>query len=394
LEKLDKVSDIKNQDFIVFGQPLIEQPEIDEVVDSLQKSWLGTGPKVKQFEIQFAQYKGMPYSAALNSCTAGLHLSLLSLGLKAGDEVITTPLTFCATVNTIIHSGALPVLADIDPTTGNISPQEIESKITSKTKAIIPVHFAGRACDMDSIIHLSLKYNLSVIEDCAHAIETEYHGKKAGTIGDIGVFSFYTTKNVVTGEGGMVISRDEKKISFIKTLALHGMSYDAWQRFSDKGYKHYHIIEAGYKYNMMDIQAALGIHQLRRVGKNWKKREAIWEMYLKELLELPIGLPVPVEPNTRHAYHLFTILVDEDKTGISRDRFLQEMTDRKIGVGVHYLSIPEHPYYQKNYRWNIDDFPYAKRVGRQTVSLPISPKLSQQEIQQIVTAVKQILKKG
>ena len=381
------------KDFLVFGQPLIEQSEIDEVVDSLKKAWLGTGPKVARFEKMFAEFKGMPYMVALYSCTAGLHLSCLALGLEKGDEVITTAMTFAATVNAIINSGATPILADIDPVTLNIDPAEIEKKITSKTKAIIPVHFAGRCCDMDAIMDIANRHHLYVIEDCAHAIETEYHGRKAGTFGNFGVFSFYATKNIITGEGGMVISYDEKRINRIKILGLHGMSRDAWKRFSDEGYKHYYVQEAGYKYNMMDLQAAIGIHQLPRVEKYHKKREGIWNKYINEFKDFPIELPAPVEPQTRHAYHLFTILIDKEKCGISRDEFLNKMTGNKIGVGVHYLSIPEHPFYQRTYGWKPEDYPFATQYGRQTVSLPLSPKLTDEDVEDVIGSVRGVLKK-
>jgi len=225
------------EQFLVFGAPAIEDAEIEEVVASMKSGWLGTGPKVARFEQDFAAYKNTPHVAAVNSCTAALQLSLLAAGLQSGDEVITTPLTFCATVNSIIHAGLRPVLADINPVTMNIAPDSIEKCITSKTRAILPVHFAGRPCDMDAICAIAQKYNLKIIEDCAHAIETEYKGKKAGSFGDFACFSFYVTKNIVTGEGGMVISRHKEDIARIKILALHGMSKDAWKRFGDEGYK-------------------------------------------------------------------------------------------------------------------------------------------------------------
>lgn len=377
--------------FLVFGQPLIEQPEIDELVASLESGWLGTGPKTKQFEADFAAYKGLPHAAALNSATAGLHLSCLVLDLQPGDEIITTPLTFCATVNSILHSGATPVLADVDPLTWNLDPAEVERKITPRTRAIMPVHYAGRACEMDALMAIAQRHGLAVIEDCAHAIETEYHGRKAGTFGDFGVFSFYSTKNIVTGEGGMVVTRDEAKIDRIRVLGLHGMSRHAWQRFSDKGFKHYYVEEAGFKYNMMDLQAALGLHQLKRIDAYWKKREKVWKRYMEAFADLPVGLPAPVEPDTRHAYHLFQILIDEAKVGMSRDAFLDEMTRRKIGVGVHYLSMPEHPYYQRALGWSTDDFPHAYRIGQQTVSLPISARLSEQDVDDVIAAVRDIL---
>jgi dTDP-4-amino-4,6-dideoxygalactose transaminase len=300
-------------------------------------------------------------------------------------------MTFCATVNAIIHAGARPVLADIDPITLNIDVREIEKKITARTKALIVVHFAGRACDMDPILNLARSHNIRIIEDCAHAIETEYRGKKAGTIGDLGCFSFYATKNITTGEGGMLVSNDENLISRIKIMALHGLSHDAWKRFSDAGYKHYYVEDAGFKYNMMDLQAAIGIHQLRRIDTYWKKREKIWNRYMAAFRDLNIGLPSAVEKNTRHAYHLFTIRINLAKNGMSRDNFLEAMTERNIGVGVHYLSIPEHPFYQKNYSWRPEDYPHAYAFGRETVSLPISPKLTDKDVDDVINVVRSII---
>jgi dTDP-4-amino-4,6-dideoxygalactose transaminase len=378
-------------DFIVFGAPQIERDEIDEVVRCLESGWIGSGPRVAQFESEFAAYKDHPFAAAVGSCTAAMHLSVIAAGLGEGDEVITTPLTFCATVNAIIHAGAIPVLADIDPVTMNIEPAEIERRVTARTKAIVPVHFAGRSCDMDAIMEIAVRHNLRVIEDCAHAIETEYRGRKAGTFGDFGCFSFYATKNVTTGEGGMILTRNEDELARVRTLALHGMSKDAWKRFGDEGYKHYFVIESGFKYNMMDLQAAIGIHQLRRVDANWKRREVIWNRYNDAFADLPVALPAAPEPNTRHAYHLYTLLIDDARAVISRDEFLEAMTANNIGVGVHYLSIPEHPVYQEKFGWRPTDYPNAMRVGRATVSLPLSAKLTDSEVSYVVEAVRDVL---
>jgi len=379
--------------FLVFGAPAIEQVEISEVVASLKSGWLSTGPKVARFEEDFRNYKGAAHAVAVNSCTAALHLSMLAAEIKPGDEVITTAMTFCATVNGIIHAGPTPVLTDIDPATMNIEPEQVESKITTKTRGILPVHFAGRACNMDAITKIAKKHNLKVIEDCAHAIETEYHGKKAGTFGDFGCFSFYVTKNIITGEGGMVLTRSAENAARIKTLALHGMSRDAWKRFGDEGYKYYFVTECGFKYNMMDLQAAIGIHQLKRVDSYWERRQQIWQRYNEAFKNLPIGLPAEPEPQTRHAYHLYTILVDEKKCGITRDAFLNAMTSHNIGVGVHYLSIPEHPYYQETFGWQPEDYPNAMRIGRQTVSLPISAKLTDEDVGDVIKAVVEIVAK-
>lgn len=388
---IDSSSHRNREDFLVFGSPLIGQDEIDEVIDSMRSAWLGTGPKVARFEHDFAQFLGVPHTMAVNSCTAALHLSFLAAGLRPGDEVITTPLTFCATVNAIIHAGATPVLADVSPDTMNIDPKEIEKKITSRTRAIVPVHFAGRPCEMDEICELASARNLIVVEDCAHAIETLYKGRHAGTFGDFGCFSFYVTKNVVTGEGGMVVTREEDAATKVKILSLHGMSHDAWKRFSDSGYKHYSVIEAGFKYNMMDIQAAIGIHQLKRVDEFWERRRQIWNTYDQYFSDLPVTTPPDPAADTRHGYHLYTLLIDEAKTGLSRDEFLVRMQTRKIGVGVHYLSIPEHPYYQQTFGWSTDDYPVATLIGRQTVSLPLSPKLSDEDVKDVILAVRDVL---
>jgi dTDP-4-amino-4,6-dideoxygalactose transaminase len=377
--------------FLVFGSPPIEEAEIAEVVHSMKTGWLGTGPKVARFERDFAAYKNAPYSVAVNSCTAALHLAMIAADLEPGAEVILTPITFCATANAIIHAGLTPVLADVDPVTMNLDPNEVEKKITPKTRAIVPVHFAGRPCDMDALLDIAKRHNLVIIEDCAHAIETEYKGQKAGMIGDFGCFSFYVTKNIVTGEGGMVLVKDEAHANRLKILALHGMDKDAWKRFSDEGYKHYQVVEAGFKYNMMDIQAAIGIHQLERVETYWKRREEIWQVYNEAFADLPVDLPADPEPDTRHGYHLYTLLIDEKRAGLSRDKFLNAMTAENIGVGVHYLSLPEHIFYQKNFGWKPEDYPNAMCVGRQTVSIPLSPKLSNEDVEDVITAVRKII---
>ncbi|WP_445310643.1 DegT/DnrJ/EryC1/StrS family aminotransferase [Microcoleus vaginatus] len=331
---------------------------------------------------------------AVNSCTAALHLSILPASLQPGDEVITTPMTFCATVNAIIHAGATPVLADVDPVTMNIDPAQVEAKITPKTKAILPVHFAGRPCDMDALCEIASRHNLKLIEDCAHAIETEYKGRKAGTFGDFGCFSFYVTKNITTGEGGMILVASKEDTDRLNILALHGMSKDAWKRFGDSGYKHYQVVGVGFKYNMMDLQAAIGIHQMKRVAPYWQRREQIWQRYNEAFADLPITLPAKPEPDTIHAYHLYSILVDEAKAGISRDEFLNAMNAENIGVGVHYMSMPEHPIYQEMFGWQPEDYPNASYIGRHTVSLPISAKLTDADVEDVIAAVKKCLAIG
>lgn len=379
--------------FLIFGEPLIEQEDIEEVVATLKSGWIGTGPKVAAFEEAFAKYKGLTadHAAAVNSCTAALHLSMLAAGIAPGDEVITTPLTFCATVNAIIHAGGIPKLVDIDTHTLNIDPELLESSITPRTRAILPVHFAGRPCEMDSISNIANKHNLVVIEDCAHSIESEYKGQKIGTIGDFGCFSFYVTKNVVTGEGGMVLARNKKLIDKVRILALHGMSRDAWKRFSDSGYKHYEVVNSGFKYNMMDLQAALGVHQLARIERNWQKRKSIWNRYQEAFSGLPVGRPAEPDTNTRHAYHLYTLVIDKDKCRVSRDDFINAMTSMNIGVGVHYQTISDHEFYHSEYSLDPEDTPVATRIGRSIVSLPLSAKLGDKDVNDVIEATNKII---
>ena len=377
--------------FLVFGSPAVEDAEIREVAASMKSGWLGTGPKVAKFENDFKLYKHAEHAVAVSSCTAALHLSMLAAGVGPGDEVITTALTFCATVNAIIHAGGTPVLADVNPETMNIDYEQVVAKITARTRAIIPVHFAGRPCRMDALMDIAKRYELKVIEDSAHSIEAEYNGRKTGTFGDFGCFSFYVTKNIITGEGGMVLTRREEDAARIKSLALHGLSKDAWKRFSDEGYKHYQVVECGFKYNMMDLQAALGIHQLQRIEQYWQRRQEVWRCYNEAFAELPIELPTDFPPGTRHAYHLYTVLIDQARTSMSRDAFLDAMTAHNIGVGVHYMSIPEHPYYQQTFGWKPDDYPNAMRIGRQTVSLPISAKLTGEDVKDVIDAVRMVL---
>jgi dTDP-4-amino-4,6-dideoxygalactose transaminase len=383
---------MSNSRYLVFGEPLIEEAEIKEVVESLRTAWLGTGPKVAAFEKLVAEYKGVRHAVAINSCTAGLHLSCIAMGLRPGDEVIVPAMTFCATVNAVIHAGATPVLADVELGSFNLDPIDVRRKISPRTKAIIPVHFAGRACNMEALMSIAREHNLITIEDCAHAIETEYRGSKAGVTGECGVLSFYSTKNIVTGEGGMVLTNDAAVADRIKILALHGMSRDAWSRFSDQGYKHYEVVEFGFKYNMMDLQAAIGIHQIGRVEKYWQRRLQIWNMYNEAFADLPISLPAPVDPDTRHAFHLYTILIDGKQAPLSRDQFISSLHRRNIGTGVHYRSIPAHPIYRKHFGWRGEDYPNAEAIGQSTVSLPLSAKLTDQDVDKVINAVREVLR--
>ncbi len=379
------------EEFLKFGMPKIEQSEIDEVSDTLKSGWLSTGPKVSKFEDAFRAYKGAKYALAVNSCTSALHLSLIAIGIKSGDEVIVPTMTFAATANCVIHAGGKPVFVDCEKDTLNMCIHDVEKKITPRTKAIIPVHFAGRACPMDEIRVLAKKHKLKIIEDCAHAIETEYHGEKAGTMGDLGCFSFYATKNLATGEGGMLLTDNEEYAKHAKMMSLHGMTRDAWKRFGTEGFKHYQIEAAGFKYNMMDIQAALGIHQLSRVEKSWKRREVIWKAYDEALKDFDVFLPAPPEQNTKHAYHLYTACLDIDRLGVTRDEFLDHMTKHKLGVGVHYIALHLHPYYQKALGYKRGQFPNAEWISDRTVSLPLSPAMDENDLKDSLNAMEEFL---
>lgn len=398
------------KDFLIFGRPHIEQEEIAEVVATLRSGWIGTGPRVARFEELFRDFTGANYALAFNSCTAALHIAMIATGIGPGDEVITTPMTFAATTNSIIHAGAHPVFVDVDRRTMNIDPRQIERYLQDecrvdqktglpvnkrshrKVRALLPVHFAGRPCEMDAIIALARKYKLYVIEDAAHAIEAVYKGKKIGTIGDIGCFSFYVTKNVVTGEGGMLTTHDPSIADRAKVLGLHGMSKDAWKRYSDEGFKHYEIIYPGFKYNMMDLQAALGIHQLQRIDASLKRRNAIWNYYDREFAGLPLELPQPVnEEDTVHARHLYTVLLSKGEAGLSRDAFQRRLYEMKIGTGIHYVSLHLHTYYRETFGYVPEDFPNAQYISDRTLSLPLSPGLTDCDVEDVVNAVQSVL---
>jgi dTDP-4-amino-4,6-dideoxygalactose transaminase len=376
------------REFLVFGAPAIEEAEIEEVVRVLRTGWLGTGPRVAEFEERFKEFTEAQCAVAVNSCTAALHLSMVVAGLAAGDEVITTPMTFCATVNSIIHTGATPVLVDCDLHTQLIDPKQIERAITPRTRAIVPVHLCGRPCEMDAIMDIARRRKLLVIEDAAHATETIYKGQKVGNIGDLTAFSFYVTKNVVTGEGGMVTTNNPDFAEKIRMYALHGMSRDAWKRFSDDGYKHYEVVAPGFKYNMMDLQAAIGIHQLKRVSTNLQRRNQIWQMYNKAFADLPIGLPASDEPGTTHARHLYTVMIDKDRCGVTRDEFMRRLHEMNIGTGVHYIGVHLHPYYRNRFAYQSGDFPNATRISERTVSIPLSPKLTDEDVSDVIEAVR------
>lgn len=378
----------KRKDFLVFGKPYLEEEEIEEVVDTLKSGWWGTGPKTELFENKFKKYVGSKHALAVNSCTAGLHLALKILGVGEGDEVITTPLTFCSTVNVIVHCGAKPVFADVGIDDWNIDPSEIEKKITKKTKVILPVHLHGRPCRMDQILKISKEHNLYVVEDAAHATEAWYRKRKVGNIGDITVFSFYVTKNLATGEGGMVTTNNRKWIDKMKMLSLHGLSRDAYKRYSVKYFKSYECVAPGFKYNMMDIQASLGLHQLARLESNAKIRNLLWETYDNAFSNSSdIKTPKIEEKDTRHARHLYAVLLPIEKLKITRDSFVDKLIKENIGSGVHFVPVHLHKYYRNTYGFKKRDFPNAEFIGERIISLPIGANLTVEDVNNISETV-------
>jgi dTDP-4-amino-4,6-dideoxygalactose transaminase len=379
------------QEFLPYAFPLIEEDDIAAVVDTLKSGWLAKGPKTMELEKQFAKYVGAKYAVAVNSCTAALHLSLVAAGLGEGDEVLTTPMTFASSANVVIHTGAKPVFVDIDPSTMNIDPKKIQEKITTKTKAIIPVHIAGHPCEMDEIMSIAREHNLFVLEDAAHAVYTQYKGKMIGSIGNATAFSFYATKNLVTGEGGMATTDDEALYDKIRVMSTHGMSRNAWNRYDEAGSWYYEILSPGYKDNMSDIMAGLGLSQLAKLERMQEKRKEIADYYQVEFGKLP-ELEIPVERDyARHAWHLYIIKLNLDKLNIDRGRFIEELKKENIGTSVHFIPLHIHPYYRDKYGYKPEDFPVAKGVFERNISLPMYPKMSEQDARDVVDAVRRVI---
>jgi perosamine synthetase len=332
-------------------------------------------------------------AVGLNSCTAGLHLSLLALGVKRGDEVITSDITFPATANVIVHVGAKPVFLDVKKDDLNLDEELIESAITSRTRAIIPVHFAGHPCEMDKIQAVAERYNLKIIEDAAHAIESVYKGKKIGSIGDTTCFSFYATKNITTGEGGMLTTNNPELEKKIRLLSLHGLSKDAWKRYSSEGFKPYHLVYPGYKYNMSDLQAALGLCQLKKIENFWQRRKKYAEIYNQIFKEVPEIEVLKVKKYVRTAYHLYVIIVKTEQLKISRDQLIDEIQKQGIGLAIHFLPLHTQPYYRKKFRFKEENFKNASYLGERIISLPLYPKLREKEVWRIGEIVRETIKK-
>jgi dTDP-4-amino-4,6-dideoxygalactose transaminase len=368
---------------VPFSPPDIGTAEIDEVVRTLESGWLTTGPRVRLFEERFAAYMGASYAVALNSCTAGLHLALVAAEIGPGDEVITTPLTFCATANVIMHAGATPVFADVDPSTGNLDPDATAAAITPRTRAIIPVHYGGRPADVVAFQALGARHGLVLIEDAAHCIEGVFAGRKIGTTADATSFSFYATKNLTTGEGGMVTTESAEIAQRIRTASLHGMTRPAWTRYERAGHCQYDVVMPGFKYNMTDLAAAIGLHQLNAIDRHLERREAISSRYDEALSDLPLSMFPSVPAGSIHARHLYTILLD-GVSGPSRDDLLRELADNGISASVHFPAVHLHSFYAGRFGFTRGDFPAAERIADTVVSLPLSPALTDEQVDHVI----------
>jgi dTDP-4-amino-4,6-dideoxygalactose transaminase len=371
---------------IEFFKHNINDEDIKRVNSVLRSIFLTTGEVVKEFEEKFSTYIGSKYTVGVTSCTAALHLSLLAGGIGTGDEVITTPMSFCATANSILHAGARPVFVDVEEDTGNLNHELIEKAITERTKAIMPVHLYGQMCNMKEIKRIADRYNLKIIEDAAHSIEAIRDGIKPGQLSFTACFSFYATKNITSGEGGAVVTNDGTVADKLKVLRLHGIDKSAIDRYT-KRYQHYDMPLLGWKYNMDNIQAALLIGQLERIDELWQKREYLWNLYEEELREVKGIRILKTLPDTRHARHLFTILVPPKK----RDEILWRLQDAGIGVAVNYRPIHLLSYYRKTFGYKEGDFPVAEDIGARTISLPLYPSLKEEELKAVTSTLKNIM---
>lgn len=380
-------------EFLPFALPLIGEEEISEVVDTIRSGWLTTGQKTLTFENDFAGFVEASHALAVNSATSGLHLALEAVGVGPGDVVITTPYTFTATAEVIRYLGADPVLVDIDPKTFNINPDLISDamKQNDNVKAIIPVHFAGQSCDMDKILAIAKAHDIKVVEDAAHALPSTWQGKIIGSLSDITVYSFYVTKTIATGEGGMITTENKDYLSRMKTMRLHGINRDVFDRYtSDNPSWFYEVVEPGYKYNMTDVAASIGIHQLKKAWDFQKRREWIATQYSKAFKGLPLTTPYVAYTEDTHAWHLYVIQLDLDAISINRDQFIELMLKEGVGTSVHFIPLHLHPYWRDRYNYEADDFPVALDVFSRAVSLPIYPKMTDTDVERVIQAVQKV----
>ena len=377
-------------EFLPFHLPLIEQDDIRALTDVLRSGWITSGPKVREFEQAFGAYLGARHALAVNSGTSALHLALKAAGVGRGDEVVLPTMTFAATAEVVIHAGAEPVLVDSLPGTMNLDVNQVEAAITPRTKAIIPVHFGGHPCDMDRLLAIARNRRIALIEDSAHALPAKYRGRTVGTLGDITCFSFYATKSITTGEGGMVTTENESYAERMRILSLHGLSKDAWNRYGARGSWRYDILEAGYKYNLTDLQAALGIAQLKKCDAMWRRRDEIAAKYSRGLAAVKAFHTPCASPHVQHAWHLYVILVDEPALRIGRDQVIEELRQRGIGTSVHFIPLHLHTYYQKEWGYRRGDFPVAERYFDRCISLPIYPRMKDGDADRVVECLADI----
>ena len=380
----------KRDEFLPYCRPYFDDEELNRVADVLKSGWWTKGSVTREFEKVFAEYVGAKYAVAVNSCTAAMHIALVAKGIGEGDEVISTPMTFCSTINTIVHTGAKPVLIDIDSKTGLIDVDKIEAAITEKTKAIVPVHYAGQSCDMDKINAIAEKYGLFVLEDCAHALSTEYKGRKIGSMGNACAYSFYVTKNISTAEGGMLTTDDEELYEKASVLSLHGMSKNAWSRYGTKGDWKYEVCDPGFKYNLTDIAAALGIAQMNKLDEMQAIRTEYAEMYNKAFDEIDGITYLKDNGLGKNSAHLYVIQIDKDKFNIDRDAFIELLKDYNIGTSVHFIPICMHPYYINNFGYKKGDFPATEKMFEGIISLPLYPSMSREDVMYVIEAVREI----
>ena len=378
-------------EFLVFGSPVIGEEEILEVVASLRSGWVGTGPKVQRFEQMLSEYVGAAEVRCLSSCTAALMLALRVLGVGPGDEVLVPAMTFVASANAVEQVGARPVLIDAEPGTGLVDLDAAEAAIGPATRAIMPVHLAGRPIDMDRLNGIRDRHGVAVVEDAAHAIGAEWRGRRIGAFGNLSAFSFYVTKNIMTAEGGALATEDPEIAARVERLALHGLSLGAWQRFSDQGFKHYEVVEPGFKANMTDIQAALGVHQLPKLDGWIARREELWRRYDELLGGLPLQTPPPAAEGTRHARHLYQVLVAPEAR-LTRDELVDGLGGLRIGTGVHYRGVHLHPYYRDRYQLRPEQLPVATAISERTLSLPLSPQVTEADQDDVVSALGELLR--
>src|SRR5579883_3118246 len=379
------------QTFLPFALPHITAAEIDEVVDTLRSGWLTTGQKTKRFEREFAACVEAPYAVAVNSATAAMHLALDAIGLQPGDEVIVPVYTFTATAEVVEYFRARPVFADVDPLTCNLDPEQLERLITPRTRAVIVVHMAGLPAEMDVILAIAKAHNIVVIEDAAHAFPAKYRGQMVGSIGDLTAFSFYATKTLATGEGGMLTTANQQYAERAAMMSLHGISRDAWKRYSAEGTWYYEVQQAGYKYNMTDLAASLGLHQLARREWLLARRRSIARRYTEAFSQLPQVETPPEFAHCEHAWHLYILRLHLERLDISRDAFIQGLTRANIGTSVHFIPLHLHPFYRDTYRLKADDFPVALRAYRRAISLPIYPGMTDEDVEDVIAAVEDIV---